>query len=132
MAKKRTTTPSTPSGIKITEIPIPLAQPDRSDPSADTLISWAQELNLFANSAKPTSSKKSSEDEDGEYEPGRFAEAILWSLSLTMVHFTLDFLAQHQYAQDVVVRDLVWRCMQAFPSELGFYEFWEVPSILVD
>lgn len=124
MPRKRTSKPTANSDTNI-----PLSQPDRSipDPSQETLISWAEQRNLFLKDPTKLSSTKTGDhsinddgDEDGEYQPGRLPESILWSASLVMVHFTLDFLVQHQYAQEMEIGKLVGRGTQAFPGTFAF------------
>ncbi|KAI0480893.1 hypothetical protein GGR56DRAFT_628017 [Xylariaceae sp. FL0804] len=118
---------------------IKLAQPDRSGPSDATLLELAQERNLFAQAdqhpfsqnqrQKRPPRRKKKEDGDGEEveeeeeneleleqtatPADRVLEAVLWSVSLAMLHFTLDVLVQHQYAMDVVWADIASRALAA-------------------
>ncbi|ORY68533.1 uncharacterized protein BCR38DRAFT_335635 [Pseudomassariella vexata] len=93
---------------------IKLKQPDRSGPSDKTLLELAQERSLFdmadARQRKlkkdaQLKTKQQGEDIDKEIGPettvDRVMETILWSVSLAMMHFTLDVLVQHQYATDL-------------------------------
>jgi hypothetical protein len=95
------------------EVKLKLKQPDRSgpDPSQQTLLDIAAERGLL-NAQKAAEAKLNAE------EPliGRLGESMFWSISLTMLHFTLDVLAAHQYAVDIVWSDLVLRTFQAFPG----------------
>ncbi len=77
-----------------------LSQPDRSgpDPSKQTLLDIAEKRGLL----KTDEEKDINDGEPEEALVGRFGEAFLWSISLTMLHFTLDVLVAHQM---VVVRD---------------------------
>ncbi|KAK6200585.1 hypothetical protein LQW54_009704 [Pestalotiopsis sp. IQ-011] len=102
---------------------IPLAQPDRSAPSNKTLLELAQERQLFEQAAvrqrkldgkSPARAPQhgaddedaDDEDEDEEEEGSaelsssaeRMLDVLLWAISLSMLHFTLDVLVQHQYA----------------------------------
>lgn len=93
---------------------IKLKQPDRSgpDPSAETLLSIANQRGLLKS---PEGDEEPRDDQD---EPlvGRFADAILWSISLTMLHFTLDVLVTHQYAVEISWPVIFRRAAQAFPG----------------
>ncbi|KAI4592457.1 hypothetical protein KJ359_011154 [Pestalotiopsis sp. 9143b] len=102
---------------------IPLALPDRSAPSNKTLLELAQERQLFEQAdvrqrkldGKPPArapqhgaddEDADEEDEDEEEEGSaelsssaeRMLDVLLWAISLSMLHFTLDVLVQHQYA----------------------------------
>lgn len=102
---------------------MPLAQPDRSAPSNKTLLELAQERQLFEQAdvrqrkldGKPPArapqhgadeEDADDEDEDEEEEGSaelsssaeRMLDVLLWAISLSMLHFTLDVLVQHQYA----------------------------------
>ncbi|KAH7041354.1 uncharacterized protein B0I36DRAFT_344966 [Microdochium trichocladiopsis] len=93
-----------------------LAQPDKSGPTGKTLLDIAQERNLFAQADKRQAklargADRSDSDSDGDDADGgvgdavptsadRLMEAVLWSVSLTMLHFTLDVLVHKQYAMD--------------------------------
>ncbi len=88
-----------------------LAQPDRSgpDPSQQTLLDIAAQRGILK------------EAEEEEPLVGRVGESILWSVSLAMLHFTLDVLVAHQYAVDVEWPKIIVRGLQALPGEFdGF------------
>jgi hypothetical protein len=95
---------------------IKLARPDRSgpDPSQETLLEIAEKRGLL----KAQQAAEDGLDESGEPLVGRLGESILWSISLTMLHFTLDVLVAHQYAVEVKWPALISRGAQAFPSKL--------------
>ncbi|CAG8952757.1 hypothetical protein HYFRA_00009001 [Hymenoscyphus fraxineus] len=100
MAKR--SQPSTTKSPKI-----PLAQPDRSAPKkANTLIDLARQSGILDAAQKA---------QDEEPLVGRVGDSILWSLSLTMLHFTLDVLVANQYSDEMDWRSLVVRTGQAFP-----------------
>ncbi|KAI1847726.1 hypothetical protein JX266_006221 [Neoarthrinium moseri] len=90
---------------------VPLAHPDRSGPSEKTLLDLAQERQLFEQadlrqrklSGRPALPKQDDGPEDLAISPTaeRVLETLLWSVSLTMLHFTLDVLVQHQYAVEL-------------------------------
>jgi hypothetical protein len=108
---------------------IKLKQPDRSgpDPSQQTLFDLAEERGLL----KPLPSDKNGEEEDDEEAlVGRLGDAVLWSASLTMLHVTLDVLVTHQYAVQVVWRDILSRALQAFPGmgTLPFFSFSDITA----
>ncbi|KAK4198069.1 hypothetical protein QBC40DRAFT_179606 [Triangularia verruculosa] len=113
-----------------------LRQPDRSGPKEKTLLEIAQEKNLFAEAQKrqdalnkkarrsETNDDDSSDEEEEEEEASlsptveRFLETMLWTTCLSMLHFTLDVLVQHQYSADRVVWPKVW--MRFFQALLVF------------
>ncbi|KAL2753000.1 hypothetical protein ACRALDRAFT_2112647 [Sodiomyces alcalophilus JCM 7366] len=120
---------------------IKMAYPDRSGPSEKTLLEIAQERKLFdqadndpRNKFRPEKSSRDSsaegadgEDEDEDDEPvlsprvERVMEAILWGVSLAMLHFTLDVLVQHQYGMEINWADIVVRTGQAFVVLLALF-----------
>ncbi|KAI5919314.1 hypothetical protein F4810DRAFT_512913 [Camillea tinctor] len=101
---------------------IKLAQPDRSGPTEATLLQFAQERELFEKAdKKQRKNRRSDGSEDERDEEGatlspkaeRIMEAILWTVSLAMLHFTLDVLVQHQYAVVISWPQIVRRSIQA-------------------
>ena len=101
---------------------IPLKQPDRAGPSADheTLYSIAEKrqgLESLMDEADRRNGIVRTPKED-EVLVGRFGESVLWSISLTTLHFTLDFFVQHQYAMEVEWDSIASRTLQAFPGRL--------------
>jgi len=98
---------------------IKLQQPDRSgpDPTRRTLLDLAEERNLFKEADSINGKKTEEEEADDEALVGRIGESFLWSLSLTMLHFTLDVLVSHQYAIDISWPEIISRAAQAFPSK---------------
>ena len=95
---------------------IKLAHPDRSgpDPSQETLLEIAEKRGLL----RAHQGAEEGLDESGEPLVGRLGESILWSVSLTMLHFTLDVLVANQYAVAIKWPALFTRTAQAFPSKL--------------
>lgn len=110
---------------------IKLAHPDRSGPTEKTLIDWAQERKLFDQAEtrqralpKKTSNElpanaikvKIAEGEAAEQPTTgeRVLEAVLWSFSLCMLHFTLDVLVQTQFASEFTWAVVVTRTLRAF------------------
>ncbi|KAL1878591.1 hypothetical protein VTK73DRAFT_7769 [Phialemonium thermophilum] len=120
MARKRKNTPDS----------VPLKHPDRSGPSEQTLLELAQARGLFDeakrreedNKRKKGSSSAGSDDvgkeNDDEVEippvVERILETLLWTVSLTMLHFTLDVLVQNQYAMDLSWWEVSSRAALAF------------------
>lgn len=101
------------------DVKLKLKQPDRSgpDPSRQTLLEIAEQRGLLKSQMPHNSDAFDGEADDEEPLIGRLGESILWSFSLTMLHFTLDVLVSHQYAVDIIWRDIVLRTAQAFPSK---------------
>ncbi|KAI1423536.1 hypothetical protein F5Y12DRAFT_716161 [Xylaria sp. FL1777] len=127
---------------------IKLAQPDRSAPSDKTLLDIAQERNLFEQADRHPANRHTthrnstagggSHDDgggggggggegegEGEFSPtaDRILEALLWTVSLAMLHFTLDVLVQHQYAMEISWSQIVTRALVAL---VVFYAFFYV------
>ena len=110
-----------------------LKQPDRSGPDAsqETLFEIAEKCGLLkAQQERQTGLDGSSQayktqnaaavsgeaSEEDEVLVGRLGDAVLWSISLTMLHFTLDVLVTHQYAVEIIWPTLMTRSVKAFPS----------------
>jgi len=98
---------------------IKLKQPDRSgpDPSQETLLQLAGERGLL-NIPQAVGKDKAESAEDEEPLIGRLGESVLWSVSLTMLHFSMDVLVARQYAMEMEWDKLITRSAQAFPSML--------------
>lgn len=123
---------------------IKLRQPDRSGPSEKTLLQIAEERGLFAQAdqkekenedasrkrALPKSVvrvRQEEDDDDDALSPTaeRVLETMLWTVSLAMLHFTLDVLVQHQYSIDQVQWPQVCiRAVQALMGELPLFLLW--------
>ena len=93
-----------------------LKQPDRSGPTDNTLLDFAQQRDLFAEAAKRERELKrergelveDSDEEDEDEGPPvlspraeRILEAALYTITLAMMHFTFDVLVHHQYGKDI-------------------------------
>lgn len=95
-----------------------LKQPNRSgqDPSRQTLIDLAEQRGILkAEQVGKAQDEPVEGSEDAEPLVGRLGESFLWSISLTMLHFTLDVLVSHQYAVEIDWSAIVMRAVQAFP-----------------
>ena len=108
---------------------IKLKKPDRSgpDPSIETLLDIAEKRNLSE------AQRQRQAELDGENEEiliGRLGDSILWTISLTMLHFTLDVLVTHQYAEEIVWKGVVSRTLQSCPGKL--YIIFRRNRILAD
>ncbi|KAM6478528.1 hypothetical protein HDV62DRAFT_182662 [Trichoderma sp. SZMC 28011] len=88
---------------------IKLRQPDRSAPTEKTLLDIASERSLFEQAARrerQLAGKNESDDEDDEeakLSPGaeRFLEALLYTTTLAMLHFTFDVLVMKQFGTEI-------------------------------
>ncbi|KAI0996718.1 hypothetical protein K3495_g11465 [Podosphaera aphanis] len=89
---------------------IKLARPTQyqPDPSHETLLELAAKRQLLKAQDKAS---------DSDALVGRTGDAVLWSTSLTMLHFTLDVLVTHQYAVEIIWLEILQRAVQAFPGE---------------
>lgn len=102
---------------------IKLSQPDRSGPTEKTLLQLAEERNLFnmadqqqlRNDQAKGKAASSKPDEDDELSPAaeRIMEALLYAVCMAMLHFTLDYLVQHQYAMEIEMPKIVQRSLVA-------------------
>lgn len=129
---------------------IKLRQPDRSGPSEKTLLQIAEERGLFAQAdqkekenedasrkrALPKSvtrvrvrQEEDEEQDDDALSPTaeRVLETMLWTVSLAMLHFTLDVLVQHQYSIDQVQWPQV--CIRAVQALMGELPLPPLPSL---
>ncbi|KAG0649057.1 hypothetical protein D0Z07_5067 [Hyphodiscus hymeniophilus] len=93
-----------------------LKHPDRSgpDPSQQTLLDLAEQRGLLKT--PPGEKVDNGSSDDDEPLIGRLGDSTLWSLSLTMLHFTLDVLVSHQYAMELEWPAIMTRAAQAFPG----------------
>ncbi|KAH6689836.1 hypothetical protein F5X68DRAFT_189559 [Plectosphaerella plurivora] len=113
---------------------IKLAQPDRSAPSEKTLLQFAHERNLFdqadndpRNKNRPKKVDDSDDDEEDDnpvISPNaeRILDTVLWVVSLTMVHFTFDYLVQYQYGIEMDIGAVGQRTGRA--CLLFLFLFW--------
>jgi len=103
-----------------------LKQPNRSgpDPSRQTLIDLAEQHGIL-KAKQVGEAEDESNEVPGDTEPlvGRLGESFLWSISLTMLHFTLDVLVSHQYAVEIDWSAIVMRAVQAFPRRFYTLNF---------
>jgi hypothetical protein len=100
-----------------------LAQPDRCIPSDKTLLDIAQEHKLFELADEHPANKRKRRNDagegnyrgDAELSPAaeRILESLLWTVSLAMLHFTLDVLVQHQYAMEISWPQITTRALVA-------------------
>jgi hypothetical protein len=117
---------------------IPLKQPDRSAPTHKTLYDIAAERNAQLKGGQPFKRAEGqsyaepnvvtttinpdgslslpAETENPDEDPiGPFANAILFGVTLTMLHFTLDVLVHNQYRQSFDWKMISNRTLTAFP-----------------
>ncbi|RDL39771.1 uncharacterized protein BP5553_04111 [Venustampulla echinocandica] len=85
------------------DVKLKLKQPDRSgpDPSQETLLDMAQKRGLLDIPQGNVKGGSGAGEANEEPLIGRLGESMLWSTSLTMVHFTLDVMVAHQYAVEI-------------------------------
>ncbi|KAB5559559.1 hypothetical protein GE09DRAFT_1113396 [Coniochaeta sp. 2T2.1] len=116
MARKRRD--KSPASIK-------LKHPDRDGPSEKTLLELAEQQGLFNKAQAREAALKPKTSTPG---PGatteeldalppiveRIFETLLWTISLSTLHFTLDVLVQNQYAAEISWPKIIGRAGQAF------------------
>ncbi|KAI9860784.1 MAG: hypothetical protein M1813_005707 [Trichoglossum hirsutum] len=95
-----------------------LKKPDRSEPQGKTLLELAEERqkSLF-EAADERQHELAQADQD---EPiGPLGEAIVYTITMAMLHFTLDVLVHNQYNQygeEIKWKPIFSRTAQAIPS----------------
>jgi hypothetical protein len=126
---------------------IKLSQPDRSGPTDKTLLDIAQERNLFDEAdermreirgakkikvnRKAGTAAAADDDDELLLSPRaeRVLDALLWTGSLAMLHFTFDALVQRQYGAEVNWIELLQRAILAFVALfILFYPLHPTPS----
>lgn len=102
-----------------------LKHPDKSgpDPTVETLLDIAAKRNL---SEAQRQRQAELDAENAEVLVGRLGESFLWAISLAMLHLTLDVLVTHQYAQEIVWRDILMRTVQASPGKSVVHCVWVI------
>jgi len=126
----------TTSFLDQTTAGIPLAQPDRSGPKAKTLYDLAaerqtelQKEGFYAREAKePLGSEGEhqfmSTDDDAPIGP--LGDALVYTISLGMLHFTLDVLVFQQYRQEILWREIFEKTGKILPGL--FFVIWSLHS----
>ncbi|KAF2225678.1 hypothetical protein BDZ85DRAFT_193329 [Elsinoe ampelina] len=113
---KKTNTKFIPLNPPLSASTIPLAQPDRSGPKTKTLFDIAAERNALLAKGQPFSPihgdglvrdengpgdghglGNGNGDAEGEEVVGPLGEAVFYTITLSMLHFTLLLLVHHQY-----------------------------------
>jgi hypothetical protein len=123
-AAKKNGTPFEPtSQISKKGVEMLLAHPDRSGPKGKSLFDLAAERQAELNKLNPNRNRDDSNTPPGETpfndDPiGPFGTALLYSISLCMLHFTLDVIVYSQYREAVVWNEIITRTATAFPGFL--------------
>jgi len=107
----------------LTAANLPMAQPDWSRPKGKTLYDLAAEREELLRKGQPFDKKYDDglvRDEEGnvlESEPpiGPVGDAFVFTLTLGMLHFTLDVLVYNQYRQTIEWREIVTRTATMLP-----------------
>ncbi|KAG5965871.1 hypothetical protein E4U58_002668 [Claviceps cyperi] len=127
---------------------VPLRQPDRTGPSEATLLEIADQRGLFQQAAKrkrerelsgaTKSGTSPSDGGDSESDSGgnsnndepllspraeRILDAALWTVTIAMVHFTLDVLVHNQYAREMEWSAMAVRTCRAWGVFLFLFYF---------
>ncbi|KAF2489972.1 hypothetical protein BU16DRAFT_447233, partial [Lophium mytilinum] len=98
-----------------------MAHPDRSGPKGKSLFDLAAERQAEIRAQNPGKyPDEPSNTPEGETpfddDPiGPFGNALLYSISLCMLHFTLDVIVYSQYREEVVWREITTRTLTNFP-----------------
>lgn len=114
-AKKATPHPFDPS-VELDEESVKniLKHPDRAGPKGKTLFELADERQRELDAAKPKS--RIIEVQEALNEPvGAVGDAILYAISMTALHFTLDVIVYNQYREAVVWDEIFKRSVVASP-----------------
>ncbi|GAB7339242.1 hypothetical protein MBLNU457_5897t1 [Dothideomycetes sp. NU457] len=103
----------------LTAANIPMAQPDWSRPKGKTLYDLAAEREELLRKGQPFD-KEYDVDEEGnvlDSEPpiGPVGDAFIFTLTLGMLHFTLDVLVYNQYRQTIEWKEIITRTATMLP-----------------
>ncbi|KAL1598574.1 hypothetical protein SLS59_006861 [Nothophoma quercina] len=91
-----------------------LKHPDRSGPKGKTLFELADERQRELDAAKPKS--KIVQAQEALNEPvGAAGDAILYAISMTALHLTLDVIVYNQYREAIVWDEILKRAAAASP-----------------
>ncbi len=96
---------------------IKLKQPDRSAPSEKTLLKIVEDRGLFQQAEERRRRNAETDEDEGAGLPPRaerILETVLWTVSLSMLHFTLDALVQNQFAVALNWPAMASRAARAF------------------
>lgn len=109
--------------VKDGERDLPLAQPDRSGPKGESLLDLAAKRQAELDAAKPAASggqtprpTPPTTPVDADRDDEALANACIYAITLSMVHFTLDVLVYHQYAQFMEWNGIFRRIATILPS----------------
>lgn len=108
---------------------IKMAKPDRSKPQGKTMLDLYDEKKALLDQGQPFDAKYNDSrvrDEGGNIleagltgpddEPiGPLGNAVFWSITLAMIHFTLDVLVYNQYAQEIIWPSIFKRTATILP-----------------
>jgi hypothetical protein len=89
-----------------------LQHPDYSGPKGKTLFEMADERQRELNKGKPGREPARSDQEEAI---GPFGDALLYSLTMAVLHLTLDVLVFSQYQEDIVWPEIIKRAVSALP-----------------
>lgn len=132
MSDKHTTRRQRKTGKTLeTSSDIPLAQPDRSGPQNKSLFDLAAERQDELIAQADAINQKRSQASDG-IRPTEvpFANALLYAVTLSMLHFTLDVLVYHQYAQEIYWDEIFARVGIFFPCVGAIIYILYLPFIM--
>lgn len=102
---------------------VKLRQPDRSGPTEQTLLQFADEQQLFKKAARRErqlagdgNEDDDDDDEEGQMSPGaeRFLEALLYTATLATLHVTFDVLVMNQYGTEIKWDRVIQNAGRAF------------------
>jgi len=101
---------SDPSSVEIK-----LAQPNRSKPKTKTLLEIAEEKRAQLEKEHPDKFKIPEHEEEDE-SLGPLGESIVYSVALSIIHFTLDILVFYQYRREVEWKEIFIRAARVLPA----------------
>jgi hypothetical protein len=98
-------------------VEIKLTHPNRSKPKTKTLLEIAEEKRAQLEKEHPDKLKSwTSEHEDEDESLGPFGESIVYSVALSMIHFTLDILVFYQYRREIEWKEIFFRAARVLPA----------------
>jgi len=102
---------------KSSSVEMKLSHPNRSKPKTKTLLEIAEEKRAQLEKEYPDKLKSSiPEYEDEEESLGPLGESIVYSVALSIIHFTLDILVFYQYRREIEWKEIFFRAARVLPA----------------
>ena len=89
-------------------------QDTQEDPTGEEVPGASQPGNVAEND----NDNNNDDNDEEEMMFSALGQALFTAASLSMLHFTLDLLVRHQYAQDIDWSEMRWKTGKAFPGTI--------------